>query len=191
MSVMNLKYFTQPTPNPMAMKYIFNKDVKTKGKITYNGVDECMNNPLAEKLFAIPCITKMHFFENVITVTQNGDWDWDDLEDDFIEIMNENILNHDPDFDDGKVDEEARRASLPEKVREIEEILDRTVRPGLQGDGGDIVVKRYDEDENKVYVQYQGACMTCPSSSMGTLMAIKNFLRDEFDPEVEVETVQE
>ena len=124
-------------------------------------------------------------------LTQNGDFDWDDLEDDFIEIMNDGILDHNPEFDDGKVDEEARRAALPEKVRQIEEILDKTVRPGLQGDGGDIVVKKYDEDENKVYVQYQGACMTCPSSSMGTLMAIKNFLRDEFDPEIEVETVQE
>ena len=66
MSVLDLKYFTQPTPNPMAMKFIFNKDVKTKGKISYNGPDECEHNPLAKKLFDIECITKMHFFENVI-----------------------------------------------------------------------------------------------------------------------------
>jgi Fe-S cluster biogenesis protein NfuA len=188
---MDLKYFTQPTPNPMAMKYIFNKDVKTKGKITYNDAEECLHNPLARALFAIPNLTKLHFFENVITVSQNGDGDWDDIEDDVMEQMHEKIAAHDPDFDDGKVDEGARRAELPEKVQQIEEILDRTIRPGLQGDGGDIIVNKYDEDENKVYVQYQGACMSCPSSSMGTLMAIKNFLRDEFDPQVDVETVQE
>ena len=190
MSVLDLKYFTQPTPNPMAMKFIFNKDVKTKGKVSYNGPEECEHNPLAKKLFDIECITKLHFFENVITATQNGDGDWEEVEDAFIAIMHENIETHDPDFKCG-IDEEERRANLPEKVREIEEILDRTIRPGLQGDGGDILVKEYNEEENKVYVQYQGACMTCPSSSMGTLMAIKNFLRDEFDPEVEVETVQE
>jgi NFU1 iron-sulfur cluster scaffold homolog, mitochondrial len=186
-----LKHMTQPTPNPMAMKYIFNQDVKTKGKITYDGAEECLHNSLAKALFAIPNLTKLHFFENVITVSQNGDVDWDDLETAVMELMNKHFAAHDPDFDDGKVDEGARRAALPEKVQQIEEILDRTIRPGLQGDGGDIIVNNYDETENKVYVQYQGACTTCPSSTMGTLMAIKNFLRDEFDPKIEVETVQE
>lgn len=188
MSVLDLKYFMQPTPNPMAMKFIFNKDVKAKGKISYNSSEECEHNPLAQNLFTIDCIAKLHFFENVITVTQNGDVDWEELEDDFIAIMHENIETHDPDFKCG-ISEEERRAGLPEKVLMIEEILDRTVRPGLQGDGGDIVVNEYNEEENKVYVQYQGACVSCPSSSMGTLMAIKNFLRDEFDPAVEVESV--
>ncbi len=189
MTVLDLKYFTQPTPNPMALKFIFNKDVKTKDKITYNGPDECQNNPLAKKLFEIPNITKLHFFENVITATQNGDSDWEEIEDSFIAIMKENIGSHDPNFKCG-IDEAERRAGLSADLQKIEEILDRTIRPGLQGDGGDIVVKKYDEEENKLYVQYQGACMTCPSSSMGTLMAIKNFLRDEFNPNIEVETIQ-
>ena len=186
----DLKYFIQPTPNPLAMKFIFNKDVKTKGKVTYGGPDECEKNPLAKTLFKMPNVTKLHFFENVITVSQNGDGDWDDIEDDVIEVVQEMIADHDPDFKEG-IDEDERRAQLPEKVRQIEEILDRTIRPGLQGDGGDIVVRSYDEEANKVFVQYQGACTTCPSSSLGTLMAIKNFLRDEFNPDVEVETVEE
>ena len=36
---MELKYFTQPTPNPKALKFIFNKDVKTKGRTTYDSVE--------------------------------------------------------------------------------------------------------------------------------------------------------
>ncbi|MCH2208648.1 MAG: NifU family protein [Lentisphaerales bacterium] len=186
----DLKYFIQPTPNPLAMKFIFNKDVKTRGKVTYGGPDECEQNPMAKTLFKIPHVIKLHFFENVITVSQNGDGDWDDIEDDVIDVVTDTIAEHDPNFKEG-IDEEERRAQLPEKVRQIEEILDRTIRPGLQGDGGDIVVRSYDEDQNKVFVQYQGACTTCPSSSLGTLMAIKNFLRDEFDPDVEVETIEE
>lgn len=186
----NLKYFIQPTPNPFAMKFIFNQDVKTKGKVTYNGPDECERNPMAKELFRISAVTKLHFFENVITVSQNGDGDWDDIEDDVIDLVQDLIADHNPDFKEG-IDEDERRANLPEKVREIEEILDRTIRPGLQADGGDLIVRRYDEDENKVYVQYQGACSSCPSSSLGTLMAIKNFLRDEFDPDVEVIELEE
>ena len=76
------------------------------------------------------------------------------------------------------------RANLSPELQQIEEILDRTIRPGLQGDGGDIDVIKY--EENKVYVLYQGACGTCPSSTTGTLMAIEGILKDEFNPDVEV-----
>ena len=69
-------------------------------------------------------------------------------------------------------------------VEQIEEILDRTIRPGLQGDGGDLAVIKF--EENKLYVHYEGACGTCPSATSGTLMAIEGILRDEFNPQIEV-----
>jgi Fe-S cluster biogenesis protein NfuA len=77
-----------------------------------------------------------------------------------------------------------RRANLPPEVQRIEEILDETVRPGLQGDGGDLDVVKY--EDNKLYVFYQGACGTCPSATSGTLMAIEGILRDQFNPTIEV-----
>ena len=67
---------------------------------------------------------------------------------------------------------------------QIEEILDRRIRPGLQGDGGDLKVLSY--NDNVLLVQYQGACGTCPSSTTGTLEAIRAILQDEYDPEIEV-----
>ena len=69
-------------------------------------------------------------------------------------------------------------------MQKIEEILDKRIRPGLQGDGGDLMVK--DFKDNVLIVKYQGACGTCPSSTTGTLEAIRSILRDEFHPEVEV-----
>jgi len=185
---MELKYFTQPTPNPSAMKFIFNQDVKTKGKVDYSSIEECEQNPMAQCLFGVDGVTKLHFFENVITVTQNGSAEWEVLEDQVIELVRANIDSHDPDFKEG-IDEEERRAALPEDVRTIEEILDRTVRSGLQADGGDIVVKEYDKENNVVYVQYEGACVTCPSATIGTLAAIKSFLKAEFNSTVDVQTV--
>jgi Fe-S cluster biogenesis protein NfuA len=87
-----------------------------------------------------------------------------------------------------RVDEKKElRKNLSPEMQKIEEILDRTIRPGLQGDGGDIDLIRY--EDKKVYVSYQGACGTCPSSTTGTLMAIEGILKEEFDPEVEVITV--
>jgi len=54
----------------------------------------------------------------------------------------------------------------------------------LQGDGGDIEVVNL--EGKKLYVHYEGACGTCPSSTSGTLMAIEGILRDEFVPDLEV-----
>ena len=77
-----------------------------------------------------------------------------------------------------------RRKNLPAELIQIEEILDRRIRPGLQGDGGDLKVLSY--NDNVLLVQYQGACGTCPSSTTGTLEAIRAILQDEYDPEIEV-----
>ena len=63
----------------------------------------------------------------------------------------------------------------------IEEILDRTVRPGLQADGGDIEIVEFTNDDLKIL--YQGACGGCPSAMMGTLDAIQGILRNELENE--------
>ncbi|MEN9360727.1 MAG: hypothetical protein RL095_2262 [Verrucomicrobiota bacterium] len=182
---MDLKYFTQPTPNPNAVKFILNRDVKTSGKISYTSPGQCYNNPLAEALFGIPEVTQIHFFENVITVTQNGEAAWEDMEHEVIDLVRGRIAAHDPDFKTG-IDESERRANLPAVVQKIEKILDETIRPGLQGDGGDLLILEYVEEKKLLRVQYQGACTTCPSSSLGTLSAIKGILKEQFDPEINV-----
>ena len=69
----------------------------------------------------------------------------------------------------------------------IEEILDKTVRPYLQGDGGDLDVVDY--TDNIVLVNYVGACGTCPSSLAGTLTAIESTLRAEINPNIRVVSV--
>ncbi len=185
---MDLKYFTQPTPNPNAVKFILNVDVISKGRVSYSNAEECYNNPFAASLFNIECITLVHFFENVITITQNGDMYWEELEDAVIAILQEGIDAHDPDFQPGE-DEDERRAKLPPEMQQIEDILDRTVRPALQGDGGDLLVLGFDKESKILKVAYEGACNSCASSTTGTLMAIKSTLQAEFDPDIEVAVV--
>ena len=69
-------------------------------------------------------------------------------------------------------------------LKVIEEILDRTISPGLQADGGDVQAISLEDDV--LLVRYQGACGTCPSSTTGTLEAIKSILRNEYKPEIDV-----
>lgn len=180
---MSIDITIQPTPNPNALKFILDKEVKHDGKVSFKTPMECKDVPLAAALFDLRGVDQIHFFQNVITVSKFSFEDWDNLEpaiqtciENFIEDHDSNFKVYDP--------EAERRQNLSPELRQIEEILDHRIRPGLQGDGGDLMVK--DFKDNVLIVKYQGACGTCPSSTTGTLEAIRSILRDEFNPEVEV-----
>ena len=57
------------------------------------------------------------------------------------------------------------------------ETLD-VIRPALQADGGDIVIKDVDEDTGIVTVELVGACGSCPASTMTMKAGIERILRD-------------
>ncbi len=173
----------EPTPNPNALKFILNVPVKNQGNSTYKTPSECKDNHLALKLFEIRGIDQLHFFENVITITKFSYEDWNSVEANVMKTLKEQVPSHNPDYYDPDPEKERREKLTPE-LQKIEAILDKTIRPGLQGDGGDIQALTY--QENILMVKYQGACGTCPSSATGTLEAIKSILRDEFNPDIEV-----
>ncbi len=173
----------QPTPNPNALKFILNVPVKNEGNSTYKSPAECHENSLALELFKIRGIDQLHFFENVISVTKFSYEDWDSVEKQVHKVLMEFMPTHNPDYNDPNPEAE-RRKNLSPELQQIETILDKTIRPGLQADGGDIQALTY--QDNILMVKYQGACGTCPSSTTGTLEAIKAILRDELNPEIEV-----
>ncbi len=173
----------QATPNPCAWKFILDRPVLNDGKATYSNIEESSHNPLAKALFDLPGIKQVHYFQNVITVTHAFDVDAEVIKGDICAVIQTRMAIHNPNqtvLDEKKI----ARQNLSPELQKIEEILDRTIRPGLQGDGGDIEVIKFEDD--KVYVMYQGACGTCPSSTTGTLMAIEGILKDEYDPKIEV-----
>ena len=173
----------QPTPNPNALKFILDRDVKTEGKVSFKTPQECREVPLAAALFDLRGVDQIHFFQNVITISKFSFEDWDNLEPAVQTCIESFIDDHNPNFK--SLDPEAeRRSTLDPELLHIEEILDKRIRPGLQGDGGDLVVK--DFKDNILIVKYQGACGTCPSSTTGTLEAIRAILRDEVNPDIEV-----
>jgi Fe-S cluster biogenesis protein NfuA len=68
--------------------------------------------------------------------------------------------------------------TFEEKVKEVIE----SVRPALQGHGGDIEMVGADED-NTVRVRLQGACQGCPGAAMTLKMGIERILKEKV-PEV-------
>lgn len=173
----------QPTPNPNALKFILDINVKKDGKTSFKNPNQAKDVPLAASLFDLRGVDQIHFFQNVITVSKFTFEPWDNLEPSIVTTIENMIEDHDPSFKEHDPELE-RRKNLPEDLLKIEEILDRRIRPGLQGDGGDLVCVSY--ENNVLIIKYQGACGTCPSSTTGTLEAIRAILQDEYDPQIEV-----
>jgi Fe-S cluster biogenesis protein NfuA len=178
-----LEIFIQPTPNPNALKFVLNKNVMNEGKASFKSPQDCQNITLAQAIFDLRGVDQVHFFQNVITVSKFSFEDWDSLEPTIQNAVENFIDQHDPSFKLANPEDE-RRANLSPELRTIEELLDKKIRPGLQGDGGDLIIK--DFKDNVLLIKYQGACGTCPSSSSGTLEAIKGILREDFNPDIEV-----
>lgn len=66
----------------------------------------------------------------------------------------------------------------------IEQVLNERVRPALASDGGGLTLLKVEMD--KVYIQYQGACTSCSSSTAGTLRFIQSALRTALNHDIEV-----
>ena len=60
------------------------------------------------------------------------------------------------------------------------------IRPALQADGGDIVLREVDEDSGKITVELVGACGTCPASTVTMRAGIERILRDRVEGVTEV-----
>ena len=178
-----IEIHVQPTPNPMALKFIVDRPLKAEGKATFSHATEAEGLPLVASVFAVPGVKQVHLFQNTMTVTHNGELNDEDLAAQVESVLQTRASVHNPEFH--SVDERAAESrlrdlsSLSPERRQIEEILDRTIRPGLQADGGDVEVISF--ENNELRILYQGACGGCPSSMMGTLDAIQGILQHELD----------
>ena len=176
---------TQSTPNPHAIKFVVNCPIKIEGKATFSNKEETKGLLLAEDLFLVNGVEQLHMFENVVTVTYSEGAERQKLIDDVVSVLQSRLVMHDPNFLlEAEKKKKKKDENLSPEIQQIEEILDRTIRPGLQADGGDVEILGF--SDNTVTISYEGACGSCPSAMYGTLDAILSILRNEFHPELEI-----
>jgi Fe-S cluster biogenesis protein NfuA len=60
------------------------------------------------------------------------------------------------------------------------------IRPALQADGGDIILKSIDEGTGRIEVELVGACGTCPASTVTMKAGIERILKDRVEGVTEV-----
>ena len=180
------------TPNPLAVKVVVNFPVKEEGKAYFTSKEEAKGFDLFSHLFEVGKISQIHAFENQITLNYEENLEeLEEIEKKVKEVIRNKGPSHDPNFFiEKEVKNKKRRENLSEMHKKAEEILDRTIRPGLQADGGDLEIISF--KGNEVKIAYEGACGGCPSAYMGTLEAIENILRYEMqNDEIEVFPVEE
>lgn len=86
---------------------------------------------------------------------------------------------------------EKKRRRIPsgltniQKMKLVEELIEKRIRPALQQDGGDVELIDFDQDV--VYVKLKGACEHCPSSDRTVRQFIEKELQKEIGLDIRVE----
>ncbi|MCK5941702.1 MAG: NifU family protein [Planctomycetes bacterium] len=180
----------QPTPNPNAFKFLMDQAMARPGQTkAYAKPEQAQDDALAQGMFAVPGVETLFFCDNFVTVSMVADADWRSVAEQITKLLesHEPVELGDGDGDAAKGDDPL--ASIPKggdpaMLSQINALLDDRVRPALAGDGGGLQVMGL--EGKTLYIRYEGACGSCPSSTAGTLMAIQNLLQSEVDEDLVV-----
>lgn len=177
------------TPNRNALKFILKEPLTWGVARSYDNAEAAVDDPLAAALFDIDHVTNVFYIDRWITITQDGEANWQDLAREVADP-----IRAAPAAEAQSAETVAAANTLMEslsledqlRLERINNMLDEEVRPYLQNDGGDLHVLGF--EENILRIHYQGACGTCPSSITGTLKGIERMLQS-IEPGLQVVAV--
>ncbi len=182
---------TETTPNPATLKFMPGREVMTNGTRDFADPEEADASPLAQALFSLGDVTGVFFGRDFISVTAAPGVNWPDLKPDVLGILLDHFSANMPLFHAGTaggISVPSEDAELPlddpadaEIVEQIKELIETRVRPAVANDGGDIVYRGF--QRGVVFLQMQGACAGCPSSSATLKNGIEQLLK-HYVPEV-------
>lgn len=169
------------TPNPHALKFVMNKKLLNFETRQFHNNQEAENDTFAKNIFAINGIVSVFYMDKFVTIEKEKQASWGQIQKAFISFLNV--------FNESLIPAEKEIQPIfsndNELLIQINEVLDRRVKPALAGDGGGLEVLGI--DGYKVKIHYQGACGSCPTSISGTLMAIEGLLKRDVHPAIQVE----
>jgi Fe-S cluster biogenesis protein NfuA len=175
---------TETTPNPATLKFLPGRPVLPSGTLDMRDTGEAARSPLAEGLFAIPGVSGVFLGADFITVTKTSG-EWQQLKPAILGVIMEHFMSGAPilreDAGGESAADEFFDAKDAETVATIKELIETRVRPAVANDGGDITFRGF--KDGVVYLNMQGSCSGCPSSTATLKHGIQNLLR-HFVPDV-------
>lgn len=193
MSKIPVELYAEMTPNPATMKFVANRSLIEGGKIAeYLSVADAKgSSTLAEQLFNFPFVTGVFISGNFVTVTKNESVQWEDIMQEMREFVKtfleeyQEVVQQVPEIKD-KIESAPLSMSDADPTSEVDEkiiaILDEYVRPAVEGDGGAINFRSF--EDGKVNVVLRGSCSGCPSAAVTLKQGIEAMLKSMV-PEVE------
>lgn len=177
---------TEATPNPVTLKFLPGREVLTGEPRDFKTAEAADASPLAAALFAVNGVAGVFLGSDFVSVTKD-DTDWNHIKPAILGAIMEHFLSDRPVLLDSAAPaadagDEFFEEDDTETVEVIKELLSTRVRPAVAMDGGDIIFKGF--KEGTVFLQMQGACSGCPSSTATLKNGIENLLR-HFVPGVE------
>jgi Fe-S cluster biogenesis protein NfuA len=181
---------TEPTPNPATLKFLPGRTVMDAGTRDFASPEEAEASPLAEALFDLGDVTGVFFGRDFISVTAAPGVEWRELKPDVHAILLVDFAANMALFRPGSAAGIAvppEGAEFPENpedadiVAQIKQLIEERVRPAVANDGGDIIYRGF--DQGRVYLQMQGACSGCPSSTATLKNGIEQLIK-YYVPEV-------
>jgi Fe-S cluster biogenesis protein NfuA len=183
---------TERTPNPATLKFL--PGVAVMGAIAgggtrnYTEMAGAAASPLAQSLFDLGGVSGVFLGGDFITVTRNDDGaDWDELKVPVLAAIMQHFTSGAPlliDADSAADNSDIGLADDPadaDIIMQIKELIETKVRPAVARDGGDIVYHGF--QKGVVYLQMQGSCSGCPSSTATLKGGIESLLK-HYVPEV-------
>jgi len=187
---------TETTPNPQTMKFLAGRVVMPSGTRDFASPEDAEASPLAEALFDLGDVTGVFFGRDFVSVTVASGTEWSDAKPEIISLLLEHFSAEMPFFRPGSSAEivvPVDSATYPDKtedadiVAQIRDLIETRVRPAVANDGGDIIYRGY--DRGHVYLQMQGACSGCPSSTATLKHGIQSLLKHYVPEVIEVHAV--
>lgn len=182
---------TETTPNPATLKFLPGMQVMSSGTRDFADPEEATASPLAEALFNLGDVTGVFFGSEFISVTAAPGVHWHELKPEVLSILLDHFSANMPLFapaSAGGISVPAAAEDMPldnpedaEIVDQIKELIETRVRPAVANDGGDIIYRGF--QQGVVFLQMQGACAGCPSSSATLKNGIEQLLK-HYVPEV-------
>ena len=174
---------TEETPNPETLKFIPGHDESVGKSYAFDSADEALISPLAVSIFAIDTVEKVFLGADFISITKKKDEDWFLIKPEILSVIMEHYVTGQPVVLNEKQDEDASDENDSKVVKEIKEVIHQKVRPAVANDGGDIIFRNFDDATGTVYLELQGACSGCPSSTVTLKNGVERLL-SHYVPEV-------
>jgi len=174
---------TERTPNPATLMFRPGRSVTDGATADFATPESAEAAPLAAALFSLGDIERVYFAPDFISVTKaEGAAEWELLKPQVLGVLVDHFSSGAPLFTAAKaapaISDDPEDAEI---IAQIIELLDTRIRPQVAGDGGDIVYRGF--NKGTVFLEMQGACSGCPSSTATLKMGIESLLK-YYVPEV-------